>query len=245
MKYEEILINLGLSERESRVYLALIELGQTTVGPIAKKTRIQHSKIYQTLEKLIDKGLVSFVIISKTKHFQAHDPKHLLNILKEKERSFLEILQDLRKKQKLSQEKQIAIVYEGYEAIKSMYENILDELDKNGYYYVFAFKNEYLISQLASRFLRNVHHKLSEKKVDDRLIVNISVKKEFKENYKGIKGIKFRFTKMNLPFGLMIINNRIINWIWEERPTAIEIVSKQMASQYKKFFLEVWKSSKA
>jgi len=244
MSNEEILRGLGLSEREAKVYLALIELGQTTVGPIAKKTRIQHPKIYQTLEKLIDRGLVNFVIKSKTKYFQAQDPKQLLNILKEKERSFLEIFQDLREKQKFSQDKQVATIYEGYESIKAMYETILNELNKNGYYYVFAFKDEYLKSPLASRFLRNVHQKLSEKKVDDRLIANISIKKEFKENYGGIRGIKFRFTKMNLPLGLMIINNRVINWVWGERPTAIEIISRQIALQYKKFFLEIWKSSK-
>ncbi len=244
MTHEKILKDLGLSERESKVYLALIELGETTVGPIASKTRIQHPKIYQTLEKLIDKGLVSFVIKSKTKYFQPQDPKHLLNILKEKVRNFSEIIADLKEKQKFSQEKQIAKVYEGYEAIKAMYENILEELDKKSYYYVFAFKDEYLDSQLSSRFLRNIHQRLSEKHVDDRLIAHISIKKEFKENYKKIKGVKFRFTKMNFPLGLMIINNRIINWIWGERPTAIEIISKQIASQYKKFFLEVWKSAK-
>ena len=60
---EDILKSIGLSEREIKVYLALLELGQTTVGPVATKTRIQHPKIYQTLEKLIDKGLVNFIII--------------------------------------------------------------------------------------------------------------------------------------------------------------------------------------
>ncbi len=238
---EEIFKELGFSEREIKVYLALLELGQTTVGPIAAKTRLQHSKVYQTLEKLIDRGLVSFIIRSKTKYFQAQDPKQILNIIKEKEHRFSEILPKLQQKQQFSKEKQIATVYEGYKAIKAMFNLIFDELDKKSYYYVFAFKDEYITSKLASRFLRNVHIQLSEKNIDDRLIAHNSIKKEFKKNYSDIRGIKYRFTKINLPFGLMIINNRVINWVWGERPTAVEVVSKQIAQQYKKFFLEIWK----
>jgi len=241
---EEIFRELGFSEREIKVYLALLELGQTTVGPIAAKTRLQHSKVYQTLEKLIDRGLVSFVIKSKTKYFQAQNPKQILNMLKEKERSFSEILPKLQQKQHFSKEQQIATVYEGYKAIKSMFDSILDELNKNGYYYVFAFKDEYVSSEQASRFLRNIHMRLAEKQVDDRLIAHNPIKKDVKKNYADIKNIKFRFTNINLPLGLMIINNRVINWIWGERPTAIEIISKQVAQQYKKFFLEIWEISK-
>src|SRR3989344_3288601 len=244
MFMEEIFRDLGFSEREIKVYLALLELGLTTVGPIAAKTRLQHSKVYQTLEKLIDRGLVSFIIKSKTKYFQAQNPKQILNILKEKEKRFSEILPKLKQKQENSKEKQIATVYEGYKAIKSMFDLILEELDKNSYYYVFAFKDDYLTSKLASRFLRNIHMQLSEKKVDDRLIANISIKKEFEKNYSDIKGIKYRFTNLNLPLGLMIIDDRVINWIWGERPTAVEIVSKQIAQQYREFFLELWKIAK-
>ncbi len=240
---EGILSELGFSEREIKVYLALLELGATKVGPIASKTRMQHSKIYQTLEKLIDKGLISYVIKSKTKYFQALDPKRILGIIQEKERRCNEILPLLKKKREFSLEPQVARVYEGYQAIKAMFDEIVGALGKKGYYYVFAFKDEYLFSPLAARFLRNIHQQLSEKSVDDRLIAHHSIKKDFKKNYKGIPYIKYRFTSLHIPFGLMIINDRVINWVWGERPTAVEIHSKQIAMNYKEFFLEIWKAS--
>ena len=240
---EEIFRDLGFSEREIKVYLAMLELGSTTVGPIAAKTRMQHSKVYQTFEKLIDRGLVSFIIKSKTKYFLAQNPKQIMNIIKEKERKFSEILPQLEQKQQFSYDPQIATVYEGYKAIKAMFDSILDEMNKSSYYYVFAFKDEYIMSELASRFLRNIHMRLSDKDVDDRLIANISIIKEFKKNYANIENIKIRFSKFDLPFGLMIIDDRVINWVWGERPTAIEIISKQIAQSYKKFFLDIWKLS--
>ncbi len=241
---EEVFKSLGFSEREIKIYLALLELGQSTVGPIASKTKIQHSKVYQTLEKLIDKGLVNYIIKSKTKFFQAQDPKQIMAMIKEKEVQFKEILPKLQEKQKFSMCPQTAIVYEGYKAIKFMFNVLLEELHKKSYYYAFVFKEEYLFSETASTFLRQIHMNLAEKKVEDKLIAHISIKKEFKKNYSNIKNLKCRFMSINLPLGLMVIDDRVINWVWGERPTAIEIVSKQISEQYKKFFLELWKIAK-
>ncbi len=240
---ENILRELGFSEREIKVYLALLTLGQTTVGPIAAKTRMQHSKVYQTLEKLIDKGLVSFVMKSKTKHFEAQDPKHILNLIKEKERKFSDILPNLQQMKAFSKEQQIATVYEGEKSINSMFNNILDDLKKGSNYYIFALRGDYHFESCL-RFLRKLHMKISEKQSDNRLILHNSIKKIFLKNSGDIKNIKHKFTKLNLPPGLMIIDDKVINWSWGERPTAVEIKSNQIAEQYKTFFLEVWNSIK-
>ena len=167
-----------------------------------------------------------------------------MNIIKEKERKFSEILPQLEQKQQFSYDPQIATVYEGYKAIKAMFDSILDEMNKSSYYYVFAFKDEYLSSKVASGFLRNIHMKLAEKGIDDRLIAHQSIETEFKKNYSDLKNIKYKFTKTNLPLGLMIIDDRVINWVWGERPTAVEILSKQISKQYRQFFLEMWKIAK-
>ncbi len=234
-----ILRELGFSEREIKIYLALLSLGQTTVGPIAAKTRMQHSKVYQTLEKLIDKGLVSFVIKSKTRHFEAQDPKHILGFIKEKERRFAEILPDLQQMKSFSDEQQLATVYEGEKSMDSMFNSMLDDLKPGSSYYIFALKQDYW-SVSCLRFLRKLHMRISEKRSDNRLILHNSVKKAFMKNSGDIKNIKYRFTKLNLPPGLMIIDDKVINWSWGERPTAVEIKSRQIAKQYKVFFLEVW-----
>ena len=55
----EILQELGLTQREIRVYLALLELGSTTTGSIIKRSEVPNSKIYEILESLQNKGLVS------------------------------------------------------------------------------------------------------------------------------------------------------------------------------------------
>jgi len=62
------LIQLGLTNGEARIYLSLLKLGSSKVGSIVKDSRVSYSKVCDVLERLITKGLVSYVtfdIISK------------------------------------------------------------------------------------------------------------------------------------------------------------------------------------
>ena len=62
------LIHLGLTNGEVRIYLSLLKLVSSKVGSIVKDSRVSYSKVYDVLERLITKGLVSYVtfdIISK------------------------------------------------------------------------------------------------------------------------------------------------------------------------------------
>ena len=240
----EIFKELGFTEREIKVYISLLELGLTTTGPLAAKTKLQQSKIYETLEKLIERGLVSYILVSKTKHFQATNPKEILNIIEDKKRRFKMILKELELKQTYSKSKQIAIVHEGFKTFKALFNKIADELKKGDSYWAFAFKNEYY-TPTASLFLRSFHKKLEKKKIEDRLLGHSSMKKSIKKTFEGNKNIKLRFSRHNTPLGVIIIKNKVINLVWGKRPTAIEITSEQIHKQYKEFFNEIWAQSKA
>lgn len=239
----EIFRELGFTEREIKVYLALLELGSTTVGPITTKTKLQAAKVYETLDKLKDKGLVSFIVISKTKHFSASDPKEILNLIEERKRRFKGVLEELRLKQKYAESKQIAVVHEGFKSFKALFNRIADEIKKGDSYWAFAFRKEYY-TPAASLFLRSFHKKLEKKGIEDKLLGHVSVRKEIKKTFEGNKNINIKFTTNDTPLGVIILKNKVINLIWGERPTAIEITSEQIYEQYKNFFLELWKQAK-
>src|SRR3712207_8461596 len=69
------LTQLGLTDGEARVYLSLLKIGLSKVGPIVRDSHVSYSKIYDVLERLGIKGLVSHVIIDDVKHFNAIDRK--------------------------------------------------------------------------------------------------------------------------------------------------------------------------
>lgn len=97
MEREEILKTLqyfGLSEYESKVYVALVYLGPSKAGAISREADVPQSKIYSILENLIRKQLVE-VFEGRPKEFKAISPETILkNFVKEKE----EELKSLREK---------------------------------------------------------------------------------------------------------------------------------------------------
>ena len=81
--YEELLVDIGLTKSEIAVYLALLDIGSSTTGPIIKKAQIASGKAYLVLDRLIQKGLATYTIKGSIKYFQAKDPDRLLVYLRE------------------------------------------------------------------------------------------------------------------------------------------------------------------
>ena len=81
----KILEDAGLTNTEAKVYLMLVKAGSSLAGNISRETGIHRRSVYDAVERLIEKGLVSFITTNNRKYFQAEDPKRLMDMLKEKE----------------------------------------------------------------------------------------------------------------------------------------------------------------
>src|SRR3989344_5030598 len=86
MEIESTLETIGLTKNEVKIYLALLEIGATSTGAIIKKTGIHTSKVYDGLERLSEKGLVTYIIEANTKHYKAVNPDRILDFLDEKKK---------------------------------------------------------------------------------------------------------------------------------------------------------------
>lgn len=113
----EILEEIGLTKGEIKVYLALLELGESSAGPIKKKAKLQNSVVHLCLGNLIEKGLVSYVEKGKRRFYTATEPEKLLGFLDEKRRRLQEALPELIRKQK-EQAKYRVNIYEGKKRIE-------------------------------------------------------------------------------------------------------------------------------
>lgn len=82
----ETLLKLGLSEKEAKVYLAALELGEETAQNIAEKSGVNRATTYVILEKLMQLGLMSTHEEGKKTVFVAESPTELVNILEEQKR---------------------------------------------------------------------------------------------------------------------------------------------------------------
>jgi len=233
----ETLQELGLSRRESLCYIALLELGSSKVGAIIRLTKIPSSKIYEVLDKLINRGLVSYVKIGKIKHYQASDPKTLINFIDEKKRNIEDILPQLLLKQKLSK-KQSVEMFEGQKALFSLFTDLIKDAKSKEQYLIFSI-NEENKNDTVNLFFKNLAVRRKEKGLDVLLLKNINYYK--KENHTKLK---LKYTEFNLPQGITIFRNTVIILSWVETPVAIKIESETISNQLKEFFLEQWKIAK-
>src|SRR3989344_6262993 len=80
MEKEDILKNLGLSEKEAKTYLAILELGSSTIKPIADKTGIKRTSIYNFIHRLVNLGLITQTVVRNRTRYTALPPARLLEL---------------------------------------------------------------------------------------------------------------------------------------------------------------------
>ena len=143
------LSEIGLTKGEARVYLCLLSLGQTTSGPIIAQSGISSSKVYEILEKLMQKGLVSSTTLNKTRHFQATSPSKLRDYLSAQEdalnrrRSLLEQnLPSLQADYRGNKALQNAEFFVGVQAIKTMLMGLIEDARKGDEFLFFGGSGE-------------------------------------------------------------------------------------------------------
>ena len=241
----KILESVGLSNREAKAYLALLELGSSTVGNIIKKTDIPSSKIYEVLQRLMEKSLVSYVLIKHQKHFQAADPEFLLNELNNKKKMLEELLPALKEKQKFAKEKQSVEMYEGRQAIFKLLFNIVEESKKGDEYLSFTFGEEFADPEIMN-FYRNLMLKRKDKGMKIRVLANKRIKSLLEKSHDKfhLETIHNRYTSFNFPQGIVIVKDKVIIMNWKNKPTAILIASSQIAEQFRTFFYELYNGAK-
>src|SRR3989338_1924252 len=81
---QELLLLLGYLKSEAAVYTALLELGSSQAGTIAKTAKLNRVSVYKALDKLIAQGLVSYTKRNNRKTFKAADISKIKLLVKEK-----------------------------------------------------------------------------------------------------------------------------------------------------------------
>ncbi|MBY0310151.1 ArsR family transcriptional regulator [Patescibacteria group bacterium] len=130
----EKLLELGLTDKESAVYIALIQAGEMTAEQAATLTKLNRSTTYVQLKQLIERGLVSTFKRGKKTFFAAESPSNLLRIVEQRrevvaqqELELKVIVTDLLKVYGKVVERPSVRVFEGKEGLVSMRSAILDQ----------------------------------------------------------------------------------------------------------------------
>lgn len=244
----KILEQLGLTKNESKIYLALLELGTSKTGDILKKADINSGKIYDILEKLKIKGLISESKTNKIRYFTASEPHEIVeyiqkqkNVLLEQEKTIKTILPQLEKI-KHSRKKEIkTTTYLGYNGFKTVVKELTDKLKSN---------DELLSMGITSKkderyntFWKIMDEKISKKGIKCRFL--FSDKGEYLNATKKVKNIYVRLLTEIIPTTIDIFGkDKVLIMNYTEPSSFILIEDEKIAQSFIKFFEQLWTIAK-
>ncbi len=113
---------LNLTEKEARVYLALLELGPATPYKIAKRSRLKRPTAYVIAEELVEKGLIVQMTGEKKRMYIARSPESYIEDVEARVRDAKKVLPELLALQRKQSDKPNILYFEGVEGLKQAYE---------------------------------------------------------------------------------------------------------------------------
>lgn len=233
MEVDKALSEIGLSEGEIKVYLSLLKLGSVPVSQIKEETKLHRTTIYDFIEKLLNKGLVNYVIKNNVKFYKATHPNKLLEFVEEKEKNVKEILPQLKELAEFKKEELKVEVYKGVEGFKT----VLNDILRAGKDIVAFGVEETKFKENFPVLIEQYFKKEEERGIAERLIASEDTKFIFKKkttNYRFIPKEYFN------PTPTMVYDDKIVIIIWAPL-TVIVIENSELADSYKKSFEMLWK----
>ena len=245
----EMLKDIGFTQNESRVYIKLLEVGESKTGVLCKQLNIPSSNIYSILESLINKGVVSCKFFNNVKIFMPNNPESL-NLLFIKRKELLE-KQRTQTQQVIAQLKKIPTqidtysdykYYEGILGIKSMWMEIREMMPKNKEYAVFGSVEESFATLNA--FYMETHSIRKKKKIKERIILPEGSEKYGIQREKiGLCEIKYMELQNEAEFGafdkfMYIQSNN------KKHPRSFLIKDETFAKTFRDIFEKLWKQAK-
>lgn len=142
--FEQYLQEIGLSEKEAKIYLALLQVDRDTVQELSKRTKVNRTTVYPVLESLQKKGLVSEVQEDKKIEFMAEPPERLETFAERQKVMFAErvarlkdIIPQIKSIERGQGERPVAKYFEGRDGAISAYEEFYSfdpETEEDGYF---------------------------------------------------------------------------------------------------------------
>jgi len=235
MGLTSVLEQLGLEEKEASVYLALLELGETTATKLSEKTVLDRTLMYQLTTKLVEKGLVSYIIKNNVRYFTAADPDTLLAQLHEKEEQLKSVMPELKARQQLVVPDTKVEVYRGREGIIT----ILKMIVRDGKPYdIFGGAQE-------ACSLFELENTIFVKRMEKLRLRGRIIAREEDTFFIG-KNEDYRFVPKELLTSTtqMIWGNKTAIFVWSQPYYAIVIDQKEITQSNRAHFEYVWKNAK-
>jgi sugar-specific transcriptional regulator TrmB len=246
---KDILVELGFSEKEIDVYLAMIRLDRATASLIAKETNINRTTVYDILAILIKRGLASKIAKSSKTYFYAFPPDKLVDYLEREKRQYEKKIDAQKEKiQKIMPElvsmqniysvnKPKVKFFEGEKGMREAYEDSLTAKEP-----IRAYANVEEMHAGLPDFFPEYYKRRAQANIHIKAVIpqNKLSRERAEKDSEEMRTTKFLpDEKMKFSPEINIYNNKILMTSWKEK-MAIVIESKELADVQKLIFDLLW-----
>lgn len=240
---------IGLTEGEIKVYIALLKLGETTIGPIGKESKVSKSKLYDILDKLVDRGLAGHVVKNNVRHFAANDPRMILEYLdrkasdiKDTKKEVERLLPTLAWERETLGKQKYAEVYEGFHGFKAIREELLASLKKGDELLVLGAPS--IANEKWEAWLLDFHRRRMARGIGLKILFTSEARK-YGAKRKWFPPAKVRYLPKRITSTNWIdIFNDTLLFVIIQEPIAIVIRDPSLAHSMRSYFSEIWKISR-
>ncbi len=236
----------GMSEKETQIYLALINLGEGTVIQIAKKSGLKRTTVYNLLPDLIKKGLILSTVNKKTRIYFVEDVRTLQQKLEEKSEQLKRILPSLLSMHTIFPFQPKITFYEGFEGMKELYmdtiktcnagDEIVSFMGMKNLYQMFT--REFASYYIGERIKKKISLRMIAPEGTEASEALMTGKKQLRVT-KIIKDVSFGFQG-----DMEIYHNKVAIVSYPENFIGVIIESQQVSDMMRAAFEIMWNSLK-
>ena len=250
MDLAQSLKNLGLNEKEAKVYIALLQTGKATAYNISKYSDLKKSTTYVILEDLIDKGIVSKVPRVKTMQYIAINPQDLFSMVKSKiKNAEQDILPELKALSRGKEYKVRVSYFEGIEGIKELYRKLFKIMPHKEVVGFYAHQKNTSIE--LQKLWTEINEEIRKKNISRRAItthhatVKHYLKKEIQKKYSvNLKAFPEKKYNSNVSIEVyknftQIISHRYIQGILIDNPDIAKVMKQIFELVWERRDLEI------
>ncbi len=239
---------IGMNEAEIRVYATLIRHRPLGAREIAEKSGLYRPYVYDTLAKLMEKGLVNKVRGVKAHRYRAVHPDRITTIIEERRSRVLEAVDRLRDSFLVMDVEDAVRIFEGSEGLKSFYEELYAAIreGRNRRLYVMGGTGEatrhveYYFPKLLGRGREERLHR----QTDIRMIYNASARtSEIARLHADVVALKFAPPDCDAEATTIITDSMLALMVLKDRPFIIAISNPHIVRTYLMVFLQVWEGT--
>jgi len=247
MNIKELLENLGLSQKEITIYLACLELGESSIVSIKKKVNLPRTTVFRALEEIEEKGLIEIIETGKRRIYFPYPPKKIAQILsskaenlKDQAENFKEMLPELNQLYAFSPFQPKVRMLVGQE-IKQVYEEILASPIEE---FMYLGETNKILSILSKRYLNDFVKRKVQKQIWTKSLRVVKEEDSFFDPQKGLRKVRYLPEGFKAPANIYIYHNNVAIITTANENFALVVTSKEYAETMKSWFNGLWKTAK-